>query len=117
MGFDMMTVFDILLIIFGGYMIFAAVRMKKTGKISTLIVPASEIERIHDKESFIEEVYGKMALFASVIACYGVFGTLTDVIPGIPGVAIGNIIGILIFFVVMFWFFKSLSKAKGKYMI
>ena len=29
----------------------------------------------------------------------------------------GAVIGILIFFVVMFWFFKSLSKAKGKYMI
>ena len=117
MQFDFMTLFDILLMIFGGYMIFAALRMKKTGKISTLIVPASEIERIHDKESFISEIYGKMMVFAAVSACYGVFGTLTDLIPGLPGVAIGNIIGILIFFVVMFWFFKSLSKAKGKYMI
>ncbi len=117
MNFSMMTVFDILLLVFGSYMIFAALRMKKSGKISTLIVPAAEIERIRDKEGFIAEVYGKMMLFAAVIACYGLFGTLTDLIPGIPGVAVGNIIGILIFFVVMFWFFKSLSKAKGKYMI
>ncbi len=117
MQFDFMTVFDILLLVFGSYMIFAAIRMKKTGKISTLIVPAQEIERIHDKEAFISEIYGKMMLFAAVIACYGLFGTLTDLIPGMPGVAIGNIIGILIFFVVMFWFFKSLSKAKGKYMV
>ena len=117
MQFDMMTLFDILLLIFGSYMIFAALRMKKSGKISTLIVPASEIERIRDKEGFITEIYGKMMLFAAVIACYGLFGTLTDLIEGIPGVPIGNLIGILIFFVVMFWFFKSLSKAKGKYMI
>jgi len=117
MKFDIMTIFDILLLVFGAYMIFAGLRMKKTGKITTLIIPAAEIERIHDKEAFISEIYGKMLLFAAVIACYGLFGILTDLIPGLPGAAIGNIIGLLIFFVVMFWFFKSLSKAKGKYMI
>lgn len=117
MNFDIMMLFDILLMIFGAYMLYAGQKMKRSGKISNLIVPDSEISRISRKKEFIDEVYGKMMLFAGVIALYGLYGIVTDLIPNIPGADMGNIIGILIFFVVMIWFFRGLSKAKGKYMV
>ncbi len=115
-NFNMLTLFDILLVIFGAYMLFSGQRMKNSGKISTLIVPESEIQKIGNKKDFIKEVYGKMMVFAGIIMLYGAFGILTDFIPNIPGAAMGNIIGVIIFFVAMVWFFRSLINAKKKYM-
>lgn len=115
-NFNMLTLFDILLVIFGAYMLFSGQRMKNSGKISTLIVPESEIQKIGNKKDFIKEVYGKMMVFAGIIMLYGAFGILTDFVPNIPGAAMGNIIGVIIFFVAMVWFFRSLINAKKKYM-
>ncbi len=114
--FDMLTLFDILLLVFGAYMLFSGQKMKNTGKVSKLIVPESEIQKITNQKEFIKEVYGKMMLFAGVIMLYGAYGLLTDFLPDLPGAAMGNIIGIIIFFVVMIWFFRSLINAKKKYM-
>lgn len=115
-NFGVMTVFDILLLVFGAYLLFTGLRMKKTGVVSSLIVPESEINRISRKKDFINEIYGKLMLFAGVIAAYGAYGLITDLVPGIPGADKGNIIGVFIFIVVMVWFFRSLAKVKKKYM-
>lgn len=115
MNFDIMTIFDVLLLLFGAYMLYAGAKMKRTGAVSSLIVPDSEIPKIRNKKDFIAEVYGKMMTFAGIVALYGVFGLVTDFFPGLPGADMGNIIGIIIFLAAMVWFFKGLSKAKNKY--
>lgn len=115
MNIDFMMIFDVLLLVFGLYMLYAGQKMKRTGEVSTLIVPESEIQKIRNKKDFISEIYGKMMLFAGIISLYGAYGLITDLIPNIPGAAMGNILGIIIFFAVMIWFFRALTKAKAKY--
>ena len=48
---DVMLIFDVVIAIFGVYMIGAALKMKKTGKISSAVITAEEIARCRDDES------------------------------------------------------------------
>ena len=110
---NFLAIFDIILMVFGAYCIFAATRMKKTGKISNLILNETEAAKISNKQGYIEEVFPKMMIFAGVIALYGILAFLDDIqIVEIPMV---QIIGMGVFIVVMIWFFRALIKARTKY--
>lgn len=48
---DVMLIFDVVIAIFGVYMIAAALKMKKTGKISSAVITAEEIARCRKRRS------------------------------------------------------------------
>ena len=50
---DVMLIFDVVIAIFGVYMIGAALKMKKTGKISSAVITAEEIARCRKTKEFI----------------------------------------------------------------
>lgn len=110
---NFLGIFDIVLLVFGCYVIFAGVRMKKTGKISNLILNETEAAKISDKQGYIETIFPKMMVFAGVIAAYGLLAMLDDLkVVEIPMV---QLIGMGVFIVVMIWFFRALIKARAKY--
>ena len=50
---DVMLIFDVVIAIFGVYMIGAALKMKKTGKISSAVITAEEIARCRKTKELI----------------------------------------------------------------
>ena len=56
---DVMLIFDVVIAIFGVYMIGAALKMKKTGKISSAVITAEEIARCRKTKEFIAFIYWK----------------------------------------------------------
>ncbi len=112
-NFNFLMIFDIILLCFGSYMLFAGLRMKKTGKISTLLMNESDANRISDKQGFINYIYVRMMVFAGTIAAYGVLSVLDDLeVIEIPYV---QIIGMGVFIVIMVWFFRGLMKARSQF--
>ena len=49
---DVMLIFDVVIAIFGVYMIAAALKMKKTGKISSRVITEDEFARCTKKKKF-----------------------------------------------------------------
>lgn len=66
---DVMLIFDVVIAIFGVYMIAAALKMKKTGKISSAVITAEEIARCRKTKEYIAFIYWKEAVFALVNRC------------------------------------------------
>lgn len=107
-----MVVFDAVIIIFGIYMIGSALKMKKTGEISSAVLAPEEIKKCRDKQAFIAFMYWKEALFGGLVSVVGVLGIINNVV-----VSLGawNLIEMLAFLAAFLWFQRELRKARRKF--
>lgn len=110
---NIIKIFDIIILVFGAYMILSALKMKKSGKISSTVITSEEIAGCKDKEGFIAFMYWKEALFGGVIVLVGLLGLINDLV-----VSLGNfnILEMLIFLGAFLWFQLQLRKAREKYL-
>ena len=95
---DVMTIFDVVITIFGLYMIGAGLKMNKTGEISSAVITAEEIKRCRDKKGFIAFIYWKEAAFGAMIVLVGVLGF--------------TFVEMIVFLGAFFWFQNQLKKAR-----
>ena len=105
---------DIAIACVGIYMALVAVYMKKTGKISPLIIPENEIGRCKKPKAYIDDVIVPMMVFGIVAAAIGVFAVLCDT--GI--IIIGKFAGLmelLCFLLALAGFSRQMKQAKNKY--
>lgn len=108
---DTVNVFDFLIIISGIYLIYSAVVMKMTGKISggTIVSKDVDVNKIRDKEGFIKYMFGK-ALFMGILTCaLGLIGILTT---KLNGPAYLSFIGLGGFLIVLILFARASNKAR-----
>ena len=91
---DVMLIFDVVIAIFGVYMIGAALKMKKTGKISSAVITAEEIARCRKTKEFITFIYWKEAVFGALIIAVGVLGIINDKVVSLGAF---NVVELLIF--------------------
>lgn len=91
---DVMLIFDVVIAIFGVYMIAAALKMKKTGKISSAVITAEEIARCRKTKEFIAFIYWKEAVFGALIIAVGVLGIINDKVVSLGAF---NVVELLIF--------------------
>lgn len=91
---DVMLIFDVVIAIFGVYMIGAALKMKKTGKISSAVITAEEIARCRKTKEFIAFIYWKEAVFGALIIAVGVLGIINDKVVSLGAF---NVVELLIF--------------------
>lgn len=101
---DVMFLFDIVIMLLGIYMIFAALKMRKTGEISPVIITPEEIARCRDKSGFIAFMYWKEAVFGGILTVVGVLGVVND-----------KLIELLLFLAAFLWFQEELRKARAKF--
>ena len=106
---DVMTIFDVVITIFGLYMIGAGLKMNKTGEISSAVITAEEIKRCRDKKGFIAFIYWKEAAFGAMIVLVGVLGFINDQI--VPLGAF-TFVEMSVFRGAFFWFQNQLKKAR-----
>ena len=69
---------DIVIAFFGIYLGVIAIRMKKTGKINSVVVAEDEIKKCKDPKAYIKSSFPYMIFFAIVSFVVGVVGILAD---------------------------------------
>lgn len=69
---------DIVIAFFGIYLGVIAIRMKKTGKINSVVVAEDEIKKCKDPNAYIKSSFPYMIFFAIVSFVVGVVGILAD---------------------------------------
>lgn len=110
---DYIIIFDVIIAFLGVYLLYSALQMKRTQKISTLIVNKDVIARCRDKKSFIESVYRKMALFGIISIVFGICGCIDDMVYSFGRTY--DIVSVLLYLVAWFLFSREIRNESGKY--
>lgn len=109
---NVMVVFDVVITLFGLYMVISSFKMKKTGVISSTVVSKQEIMNCKKPEEFIQFMYWKEAIFGAVIMTVGVLSLLDELVVTL---GIANLIEMLVFLGTFIWFTRELRKAREKF--
>lgn len=108
-----MPVIDIIILVFGAYMVISAMKMKKTGRISSTVITAEEIKSCRDQDGFIGYMYWKEALFGGIIILVGFLGLISD---RLISLGFFNILEMIVFLASFLWFQYHLGKARTKFL-
>lgn len=106
-------VFDIIILILGLDALFSAVRVKKTGIPSAILIPREEQDRIRNKEAFCGKMYQPTILFGIIICLYGVADLLNRNVLKLPFV---DLLSIACFLIVCVWYLRKLREVKGEHL-
>lgn len=109
---SIVLVFDIIILILGLDALFSAVRMKKTGIPSAILIPREEQNRIRNKEAFCRKMYRPTILFGIMICLYGVADLLNRKVLKLPFV---DLLSIACFLIVCVWYLRKLREVKGEH--
>lgn len=106
-------VFDIIILIFGMNALLNALRMKKTGIPSAILIPKQEQPKIKNREAFCEKMYQPTILFGIMICLYGIMDILNNYVIRMMYV---DLISIVCFLIVCAWYVKKLREVKEAHM-
>ena len=95
---DVMLVFNVVVALFGAYMIWSALQMKKSGKINSMVLAQEELKKVKDTKGFM---------------IVGVLGVLNETVMPIGK---ASILEVIIFLAAFIWFQNSLAKAREKFL-
>lgn len=109
---DMMSIIDVILIIYGIYSVYTGKKMKKNQKPPQWLMSQQELTLFRRPQQFCEAMSAKTMIFGTICALYGVYGLLTSAF--FKSVAV-EWIGIIAFLVCIVWFVMELNKAKREY--
>lgn len=109
---DVMLVFNVVVALFGAYMIWSALQMKKSGKINSMVLAQEELKSERYK-GFIEFLYWREMLFGALVLIVGVLGVLNETVMPIGK---ASILEVIIFLAAFIWFQNSLAKAREKFL-
>lgn len=104
--------FDIIILIFGIDAIYAAIRMRKTGVPSAILIPKEEQARVRHAETFCEKMYRPTILFGVMICLYGIVDILNRQFLKVP---IMDILSMACFLIVCIWYVRKLREVKGEH--
>ncbi len=104
---------DIITVVLGIYLLYAAVRMKKTGRINSLIANGSEIKNCRNKEGFINAIYMPTLLFGMISFAFGIFVCADKMLFHLNRVF--KIGGVIVFFAGWLWFSRKLRIGKADF--
>ena len=96
---DVMLIFDVVVALFGAYMIFSALQMKKSGKINSMVLAQEELKKVKDTKGFIEFLYWREMLFGALVLIVGFLGLLNETIISIGKASILEVIIFLAAFI------------------
>ena len=106
---------DMFMAFFVCYLLYAAVKMKRTGEVVKGVMVSKEVDlsRARDLPGYIQYMYGKTVIMAgSALAC-GVVGVVNDLYGGLTMV---QLVMSAVFFIVVVVFGVITVKAQKKYL-
>ncbi len=89
---DVMLVFNVVVALFGAYMIWSALQMKKSGRINSMVLAQEELKKVKDTKGFIEFLYWREMLFGALVLIVGVLGVLNETVMPIGKASILEVI-------------------------
>ena len=75
---SIMTIFDVIILLYGAYTIYTSLKMKKTGEPAKWLVNEQEIGRCKDKKGFIDAICVGTILFGAMAIVYGIVSLLNS---------------------------------------
>lgn len=108
------SIIDIIVLGCGLYCIYSAYKMKTKGDISSSILFSNTADAVkcRDKAGYIAYMFPKMALFGVITTIYGITGLVSSYVMNL---GFGQIIVMVVFFVVLIWFAVETKKAYRKF--
>lgn len=107
-----MLIFDIVILLYGVYAAASAVRMKKTGIPSAILLSKEESGRVRNAKEFCGCMYQPTLIFGVLGCLYGVVALLNQYV---FRQSLIEIFGVVCFLIVCGWYVKELRKAKERY--
>lgn len=111
-NFDIMSVFDIILLVYGIYTIYSAVTMKKRGVPSKWLVPEQELNKCRDVKGYVDAMHSKTLIFGVITAVYGVVSSINRLLLSIW---VLDIVCMGIFLASCIVYIIILNKARSKF--
>lgn len=105
------SMFDLFIMASGIYLVYTAVMMKKSGEIKNGIIVSKDIDinKIKDKQGFINYMYGKVLMIGALAVVVGGGSMLNT---KLNGPAYLTLIGIILYLIVFVFYAIAFSKAK-----
>lgn len=109
-----MVAFDVVVAVLGVYIVIRSILMKNKQEIPSIFVPTEEIKNCKDAPGFCNFIFPKAFIFGLVCVVFGVIDFVFDYgIINTPKYI--NVILLIVFLAVWFWFSWSLKKGKEKF--
>lgn len=105
--------FDIFLILFGGFLFRLTAKMKRTGEPGALVLEPEEAARCKDKQGIVDAIAGKMQLFGVVTVICGGIGIINTLFFGIQWL---DMTGTGVFLIVCIWFASRLRRVRDEFL-
>lgn len=109
---NMMVIFDVIVVLFGVYMVASAFKMNRSGEISSMLVSKEELGKCRDKAAFIGNIYRKEAAFGVIMALVGILNLVDALVISIKYATIAEM---LVFLFAFLWFNRELRDARTDY--
>ncbi len=110
---DIMTVFDVIMVISGLYMAAAGVRMKKSGEIGSVILTGEESAACRDRDGWVGFMYWRETALGIVLILAGGSGVVNDLF---FSMRYWDYVKMVSFFLAFCWFYSSLHRARRDYL-
>ena len=104
---------DVFLIVFGGYLVYAARNMKKTGKPGNMLLDAEELARCRDSRKMAEEVARYMLPFGAETVLCGIAGTVNMIFYKSNRL---NTVILFAFLIMCLWFVTKFRHIREKFL-
>ena len=105
-------IIDIVIVLFGFYVIYLGVSMHNKGEISDSIMAEEEKKKIKDVKGFVDYIYPRFVLFGASVSIISAVSLVSDTIVKIPYWTFAQMI---LFIVVLLFFSQQFKYAKSNF--
>lgn len=108
----MLVIFDVVILIYGGYTIYSALNMKRTRRLNSFLTGSDSTSSIRDVQGYIDYIFGRILVMGGMAVIFGIVGLINDYVTPIPNVLRAMV---LLFLTVCVWFYVSINRAKSRF--
>lgn len=112
-AFDLMIVFDIIVLILGIYLLVSGIKSKKENSIPTAIMPAETLKTCHNLTGLVNYLAPKIMIFGTLSCIFGLEGLINDAFYKLNTYI--NVGCIFLFLGSWIWFSAHLTKARNTF--
>ena len=109
---NFLMIFDIVILGYGFWIMYGAVKMNKTKVPASMLIPEEDLIGSRDPEGFCEVMYKKTLVFGIICVLYGLAGFGSEIFFQSRSF---NIVTLTIFIIAVLWFCKEMRSARHTY--
>lgn len=110
--FQTKLIVDVVIVIFGLYMLFISVRMKLSGKINPIFLAEEDLKKCKNKEPFAKYMSVRSLVFSIIILICGICGCVCECMSVLPYM---KYIELAVFLLAFFNFIRQIRNAKDMF--